>query len=253
MNVPIATLPRPRWGSAEIAPLSLEQSERMTAEGILSDPGVTWQGGYLWTDSAPPALYRLSLDQYKAMIAVGILGEGDPLELLEGFLIPKDRGGGPGMSANDAHTLGVDNVVELLILALAPAWAVRGQSAIDLGGIHVPAGLASRPEPDAVVAAGPRQRYRDHAPDPYELELVVEVADSSLAFDRGDKLGLYASAGIRLYWILNLVDRQLEVYSDPDSLHRTYRSSQIIAADGHVTLTLPGTDPLTLAIADLLP
>jgi Uma2 family endonuclease len=85
---------------------------------------------------------------------------------------------------------------------------------------------------DVAVAKGPEAYYDDHNPRPEELHLLVEVAASSLAEDRNYKSWLYATASIKLYWIVNLVDRQLEVYSDPDPVTGQYGSRQILAPNG---------------------
>ena len=73
----------------------------------------------------------------------------------------------------------------------------------------------SEPEPDVAVVRGDSRDYKDRHPEPSEIPLVVEVADSSLEFDRTTKQAIYASAKIPVYWIVNLIDRCLEVYSEP--------------------------------------
>lgn len=115
------------------------------------------------------------------------------------------------------------------------------------------AGRGSEPEPDVAVAQGPEARYDDHHPRSEELYLLVEVAASSLAEDRNYKAWLYATAGIPRYWIVNLVDRQLEVYSDPDLAVGQYRSRQILREDQEVVLHWQGLAPVTILVKDLLP
>ena len=73
----------------------------------------------------------------------------------------------------------------------------------------------NEPEPDLSVVRGESDDYTDHHPGPADIALVVEVADSSLSRDRGEKRDNYARAGIPVYWIVNLVGRQLEVSSNP--------------------------------------
>ncbi len=67
------------------------------------------------------------------------------------------------------------------------------------------------PEPDLAVVSGTRDDYADHHPGPGDIGLLVEVAESSLAWDRGAKLAAFARAGVSVYWIVNLIDRQVEV------------------------------------------
>ena len=73
----------------------------------------------------------------------------------------------------------------------------------------------SEPEPDVTAAYGVAADFADHHPGPDEIALLVEVSDSTLGRDRGRKARAYARAGITDYWIVNLVDRQLEVHRDP--------------------------------------
>lgn len=100
----------------------------------------------------------------------------------------------------------------------------------------------SEPEPDVVWAA--RKNYADRHPEPQEVLLVIEVAESSLAFDRGDKLAVYAEAGIQEYWVVNLIDRQIEVHRDPSG--KTYRTSTVHRGT-------EAASPLALPEAKLLP
>jgi hypothetical protein len=265
-------VPRLR-GMLDIVPLSIEQYERMIAVGILAeDVPAEFSEGYLLAldqgmgptrphpdspldgprlDERRP-LWPLSIDQFQRMIAAGILPEGAPIELLEGFLVAKDRGMGPGMSQGIPHRRTVRRADRRLTQALPTELYIQVQSPVDLGPLTV-GGRGSEPEPDVAVAQGPEARYNDHNPRPEELHLLVEVAVSSLAEDRNYKAWLYATAGIKLYWIVNLVDRQLEVYSDPDPATGRYRSREILAEDQQVILHWEGLAPVTIPVKDLLP
>ncbi len=106
----------------------------------------------------------------------------------------------------DPHTLAVELVNEALVAAFGPEWRVRVQLPVALDE-------ESEPEPDVSVAAGRARDRRE--PKPSRLALVVEIADSSLALDREHKGSLYARADVPDYWIVNLVDRVLEVYREP--------------------------------------
>src|SRR5712692_850208 len=140
------------------------------------------------SDALPDApIYRLSVAQYHAMGEHGILGEDDPVELLEGLLVRK-------MTKYRPHTL----TTGLVRRALEPITTVE-----------------SEPEPDAMVVRGEPRDLRDRQPGPEEVVLVVEVADSTLATDRGTKKRVYARAGILVYWIANLVEGRFEVYTEP--------------------------------------
>ncbi len=267
-----STLPKtnPRldgWG--DIVPLAEEQYERMRALGILAaDAPVELRDGYLvGIDGVLPQpclmpaeaprlddgreVWPLSIDQFQRMIAAGILSEGGPIHLITGYLIAKDQGRGPGMGQGTPHSQGTSSVAQLLTVTLYPTWVVRCQLPIRLGPTGVP-GAGSEPEPDAVIADGPQNRYADHHPLPGEIRLLVEVAGTSLAADR-DRRQVWAAFGIPIYWIVNLIDRCLEVYSDPDTAAGVYRSTQTLSENEQVTLSWPGLAPVTFAVRDFLP
>jgi Uma2 family endonuclease len=144
------------------------------------------------------------------------------------------------------HARTVDQVAEVLRAARPGAWWVRSQLPLNLSPL-------SDPEPDVSVVAGRRTDYTDH---PTTALLIVEVSDTSLAFDREYKGSLYARVGIADYWIVNLVDRQLEVYRQPVSdLQQPYGhryAETVILKDP--ALVRPLTAPaVALAVADLVP
>src|SRR5262249_40947744 len=112
----------------------------------------------------------------------------------------------------------------------------------------------SAPEPDLCVVPGPRSEYRDG--HPARPALVVEVADSSLELDRGQKASLYARAGIEDYWIVNLTDRVLEVYRDPTrdaSMSYGWRYGSAVVLTPPSTITPLALPSVRIAVADLLP
>src|SRR4051812_36814523 len=150
----------------------------------------------LATPAAPPPMeteefdgvWRLSVDQYHAMIRAGILTEDDPAELLEGVLVQK-------MPKNPAHVLAKLLLVEALRKILPAGWFVNDQDPVTTRD--------SEPEPDVAVSRGSPRDYPTRHPGPKDTPLVVEIADSSLRRDRGLKKRLYARARIPEYWIVN--------------------------------------------------
>ena len=124
---------------------------------------------------------------------------------------------------------------------------------------HAPAlplalGEHSEPEPDIAVVAGEPEDYL--AAHPATAALVVEVADSSLRLDRRFKAALYAQAGLREYWIVNLVDHTLEVHRDPQPVSDApdlwmYRSVQVLRPPA--TVTPQAAPDARIPIAQLLP
>jgi Uma2 family endonuclease len=148
----------------------------------------------------PMRLRPFSVDEYHRMIQAGVLTEHDSVELLEGWIVLK-------MPRDPQHETAVDAADEALKRRLQDGWRVRVQSAITTGD--------SEPEPDIVVARGPISRYQSRHPGPEDILLVVEVSNTTLAFDRSEKARVYARAGIPNYWIVNVRDWRIEAYSEP--------------------------------------
>ena len=185
-------------------------------------------------------IWRLSVDQYHAMIQAGILTEDDPVELLEGWLVTK-------MSKNPKHRVVTQLVREAIAQLLPSGWYVDAQEPVTTQD--------SEPEPDVAVVRGNRRQYFDRHPGPQDIALVVEVADSSLQRDRTLKKRIYAAAGISLYWIVNLLANQIEVYSDPSGPHEQpdYRQQQNYGLEDAVPIIIDGQEVSRLAVKDLLP
>lgn len=183
---------------------------------------------------------RLTVDEYHQMIRAGILAEGEPVELLEGFLVRKMARGSP-------HDWAIQVLTRLLVRLLPPTWEVRIQCATAL----LP---DSEPEPDFAIVRGGIS-YRDHHPGPGDIGLVIEVADSSLPLDRQAKGRIYARAAIPVYWIVNLPERQVEVYttpSGPTGAEPAYACRQDYAPGSAVPVELDGTLIGMLPVADFL-
>jgi len=166
-------------------------------------------------------IWRLSIEQYHLMIETGILEEDAKLELLEGLLIAK-------MTKNPRHRLSTGLLQDGLLSLLPPNYHLNLQEPVTLKN--------SEPEPDLAVIYGQRLDYRH--PDAASIELVIEVADTSIERDRTIKQRIYANAGIPIYWILNLGDRQLEIYTQPNPEESMYKECQILTETESVSLTL---------------
>lgn len=145
-------------------------------------------------------LWRMSVKQYHAMIRAGVLTDDDPVELLEGWLVQK-------MPKNPRHSTALHYTRRLLDKLLGDRYYVEPQDAITLRD--------SEPEPDIVVARGTAEQFQTRYPGPGDVLLVVEISDSTLRRDRSTKKRVYAHAGIPIYWIVNLVENQIEIYSEP--------------------------------------
>jgi Uma2 family endonuclease len=185
-------------------------------------------------------LYRFSVDEYHKLIEIGILTEDDNLELLDGYLVHK-------MSRNPPHDAAIQKIQKRLFRLLPPNWDLRIQSAITLS--H------SEPEPDLAVVRGDETRYLSNHPGPADIGLVMEISDTTLDADRSDKGRIYAEAGIASYWIVNLVDRQIEIYTQPSGATTTpsfaHRQDYRIGDD--VPLMLDTAVVGNIPVQDLLP
>lgn len=152
------------------------------------------------TKQAAPARRRFTLDEYHWLVQQGFFGD-ERVELIDGEIVCMAPTG-------PEHSTSNDRVSSKLILLLADKpYYVRVQNPLALGG--------HEPVPDVAVVPGSPDDYRQAHP-PTAL-LVIEIADTSLEYDRTVKMSLYASAGIPEYWIVNLVERRLEVYREPCS------------------------------------
>lgn len=171
------------------------------------------------TVATPPATEveprRFTSDEVQAMLQAGILHEDDRLELINGQLIPMAPIG-------NAHIACVNRLNRLLVERTTSEIVVSVQNPVRIDAYN-------EPEPDLVLSSA-----LDRAPEPDDVLLLVEVADSSLAYDCETKLPLYAQAGIPEVWIVNLDDRQVEMHRDPSE--DFYRTRQIAARGDTITV-----------------
>jgi Uma2 family endonuclease len=183
---------------------------------------------------------RFTVPEYHNLIRMGVLTEDDNLELIEGYLVHK-------MSRNPPHDGTILRINNRLVRLLPAGWQVRIQSAITLPD--------SEPEPDGAVVRGGERSFDSHHPGAADTAVVIEVADSTLTGDRADKGRVYAKAGIREYWIVNLADSQIEVYTLPSGPGVTpgYGSRQDYPAGSAVPLVLDGQQVGSLLASDILP
>ena len=188
---------------------------------------------------APFAVWRWTRIEYDRLVDLGAF-EGEPLELIGGQLMVAEPKG-------PYHSSAVTAVDYALRAALPSGWIVRNQQSVSLDD-------ESEPEPDLVVVPGRPADYRYAHPG--RPALIIEVAHSSLHFDREHKGSLYARAGIEDYWIVNLVGRVLEIYRDPHPDTAAiygwgYRSvTTLVPPAIAVPLAFPAS---RIAVADLLP
>jgi Uma2 family endonuclease len=148
---------------------------------------------------SPTRLRRWTRLEYDRLIEAGLFRPGERLELLAGHLVVREPQG-------SLHATAVGLVEDVLRDCFGAGWVVRVQMPIALD-------VESEPEPDVAVVPGARRDYE--LAHPAQPVLLVEVSESSLDDDRGDKASLYARAGVPDYWIVNLISRSLEVRRAP--------------------------------------
>jgi Uma2 family endonuclease len=112
----------------------------------------------------------------------------------------------------------------------------------------------SEPEPDTTIVRGDEGLYRMRHPGPEDTAVAIEVSSSSLGRDRNDKARIYARAGIPVYWIVNVVDRVIEVFTQPSGPSGTpaYAKSDVFAVGSDVPLVIDGDTVGTIAVADVM-
>jgi Uma2 family endonuclease len=199
------------------------------------------------TPTATPTTYgfdasiaRFSVARYQRMVETGILTSEDKVELLENYVVLK-------MPRNPPH----DGTIQLVTDGLAPlvpqGWCLRIQLTVVL--------TDSQPEPDLTFVRGTPRSYLSRHPGAADVGLIVEVADSSLLRDQRDKTRIYARGGIPCYWIVNLVDRRIEVYTQPSGPTEVpaYASFQLYRPGDAIPLVLDGNTAGTVPVEEMLP
>ena len=183
---------------------------------------------------ASPEVYRLSVDEYERI--AGVLN--DPhVELIDGYLVRK-------MGKKPPHIWAVRSLLEAIRVLLPDGWTWSKEDPVRIPDFD-------EPEPDVAVVRGSNDDYRDRIPEAGDVTLLIEVSDSTLDRDRGKKLGAYAKGGIATYWIVNLVDGQVEVYTEPGP--GGYSSWQVITAGALVPVVIDGVEVGRIAVSDILP
>ncbi|MEM6396542.1 MAG: Uma2 family endonuclease [Bacteroidota bacterium] len=171
-----------------------------------------------------PGFPLFTLERYHQWIEAGMFTEDDRLELMFGQIVAK-------MPIGELHAEAITLLNKFFIQRFGFQYSYRFQSPISLLN-H------SEPEPDFLIALDKSYNKSYGHPQSDDVVLLVEVADSSLSYDRGDKARLYALAGIKEYWIVNLDDEQLEIYTKPDVKAGNYRSIEIYKAEDRVSTEL---------------
>ncbi len=180
--------------------------------------------------------HLVTLDEYEQMCVAGVFDEDARIELLRGEIIDM-------LPPGPKHQAVVARLTELLGRLAGMAALVWPQGNV----IRLPQS-GSQPQPDVAVVRRQKDYYQDQAPGPEDVLFLIEVAQSTLRYDRGDKLALYAEALIAEYWVVNLVDQVIEVYTDPKE--GKYQASSVVRRGE--TLQLPGGLEGSIGVEDIL-
>jgi Uma2 family endonuclease len=190
----------------------------------------------------PLEIYRMTVDEYERLAEAGVLN--DPrVELIHGYLVRK-------MTKKPRHVVATEQLRRKLEALLRPGWHVRQEQPVRIPDFD-------EPEPDLVIAKGNLIDYRNRHPEPVDIALLVEVSEISLRRDKGEKLSAYSRGGVSVYWIVNLVDSCIEVYTDPESGPHGgvggYRERADYRPGESVAVVIEGHEVGRIAVADLLP
>lgn len=184
--------------------------------------------------TARPAPHRFSVALYEKMIDNGILDEDDRVELIRGEIVAK-------LPIGKQHAACVKRLNRLFNSLLGAQAVVSVQDPIKFAD--------SEPEPDIALLTPKADYYASDIPAPADVRLIVEVADTSLEYDREVKGALYAEAGIAEYWIVNLVDAFVEVYRQSRA-GGTYADVRMVRSGD--TIQLVALPSLAVAVAEVL-
>lgn len=178
--------------------------------------------------------HLFTVDRYHQMIDAGILTENDRVQLIQGDLITMSPIG-------IRHAACVNKLTRKLSQHLSEQAIVSVQNPIQLSDI-------SEPEPDVALLVYRDDYYANRLPQAADVYLIIEVSDSTLAFDRTVKLPMYAQAGIAEVWVVNLIDNAIEVYREP--VAGKYTTRMRVAKNGEVTaVSFP---QITFPVSDLI-
>lgn len=231
---------------------TVDEYHRLVADGILGpNDKVELLGGFVLYKRDhvdPPAdplfpgwrwLRRWTSAEYDRMIDLGVVVPEDRVELIDGYLVRK-------MSQSIAHRSAVLRLAYGLPGRLPPGWVVMTQLPVKVGGAD--------PEPDGALVRGTLAEYDRRSVTEADFGIVIEVADSSLDGDRRAKGRLYARCRLPVYWIVNVEDKQVEVYTDPDPAANppAYRNRKDYRPGDNVPIVLDGQPVGTIPVAELI-
>lgn len=206
---------------------NVEEYYRMAEVGILGEDDYVEliEGHIIDKSSQPIARRRFTVEEYYRMAEAGILKEDDRVELIEGEIIQMSPKG-------SLHAGCIKRLIKLLNGHIGKNVLLSVQDPVKLDGL-------SHPEPDIALLKHRNDFYAQGHPTPTDVLLLIEVADTSVNYDRADKVPLYARSGIPEVWLVNLPDEAIEVYARPE---KGEYQTQVVLKRGEtiVSPTIPG-------------
>lgn len=182
---------------------------------------------------------RFTVEQYHRLIELGMIKKEDRCELIHGLIVEKPR-------VNPPHAATVRRLMRFLATLIGDDGVLQIQLPITCSD--------SEPEPDAAVLAGVEEDYEHRHPGPRDVLLLVEVSDSTLDDDTTTKLQLYAAEKVAQYWVINLIDRRVEVYTNPrGGKSPTYRTRIDYTPGQSVPVVIGKKSVGSIPVSELLP
>jgi Uma2 family endonuclease len=182
---------------------------------------------------------RFTVAQYHRLLELGIIKKEDRCELIHGLIVEKPR-------VNPPHATAITRLLNRLFPLVAGTATLRIQLPVTC--------TDSEPEPDVVIAVGTEEDYEHRHPGPRDVLLLVEVSDSTLDDDTTTKLQLYAAEKVAQYWVINLIDRRVEVYTNPrGGKAPAYRTRTEYTPGQSVPVTIGKKTVGSISVSELLP
>ena len=179
---------------------------------------------------------RITVDEYDRIVAAGALDDPKKIELIDGYLVTK-------LAKSPEHGYSTKEVIKALDRFLPAGWTSRKEEPV-----RIP--VYDEPEPDVTIVRGTDADYRHRIPEPADVGLLVEVSRTSVSPDR-QMANVYGRSGIPVYWIVNLIDRQIEVYTDPGPAG--YRNRADYTSGQQIPVVIDGRQCGRIAVDDTLP
>ncbi|MFY7802154.1 MAG: Uma2 family endonuclease [Limnoraphis robusta] len=183
---------------------------------------------------------RFTIEEYHRLTELGFFTEDDRVELISGEFFEMAAKGTP-------HSVCETRLERELYKLIGEKATLRGQQPIILSS-------NSEPEPDRVIVVNREDDYLSSHPTAEDILLLIEISDSSLDYDQGVKLRVYAENNIKEYWIFNLIDYQLECYSEPyQKLDQSFGYRRKLIMLPNESVILPGFPELSLELSKVFP